>query len=212
MSIRINITGMVFERWTVENEAFFKHGEWYYECVCECGTRKNISSKSLKRGLSKSCGCLRADVRVVTHGTHGEANKTPEYRIWRAMKYRCLVDTCIDYKRYGGRGVKICSRWENSYENFLEDMGRRPPSDYSTDRINVNGDYEPSNCRWATKKEQANNRRGNRVLSYEGVSLTMAEWSDRLGVNYKMLSFYINNNKISLTDFIRLKNINYAIY
>jgi hypothetical protein len=130
-------------------------------CQCDCGKEVKIRLKHLKSGHTKSCGCLRDEKRIETHTTHGEGNKkrTVEYKCWIGMKQRCYNPNNKFYYNYGGRGIIICDRWINSYENFLKDMGRKPDRSYSIDRINNNGNYEPSNCRWATSFQQIHNRR-----------------------------------------------------
>jgi hypothetical protein len=127
--------------------------EWL--CLCDCGGEKTITTSQLKR--IKSCGCLQKEVgkRVQTHGL----SKTKEFKIWLAMKDRCFREKNPRYKSYGGRGITVCERWLK-FENFIKDMGSKPKNK-SLDRKNNNGNYEPSNCRWATSKQQANNRRNN---------------------------------------------------
>lgn len=133
-------------------------------CQCDCGEFIIVNLNHLKSGNTKSCGCLNKEKRKLPKLIkHQESNKrrTVEYNTWVSMKQRCYNINCKDYKNYGGRGIKICDRWLNSYENFLKDMGRRPIG-YSIERLNVNGNYEPINCKWATKLEQNNNRRLNK--------------------------------------------------
>jgi hypothetical protein len=136
-----------------------------------------ISGNSLRSGNSYSCGCWKSDQNR-TRGTHRMA-KTRTYKSWSEMKARCYNRSSIRYPRYGGRGIKVCDRWRNSFENFLSDMGVRPAKK-TLDRINTNGDYEPSNCRWATYKEQANNKAATRHLTFNGQTKCIRDWAAEL--------------------------------
>lgn len=135
-------------------------------CECFCGKLFIARSNNVQQGKTQSCGCVRKTLTAITgrlNKTHGESritpNGTPEYKTWWSMKRRCYYPEVNGYKYYGERGIKVCKRWLHSYQNFLQDMGRKPSSQHSLDRINPNGNYNPKNCRWATPSEQQKNKR-----------------------------------------------------
>jgi hypothetical protein len=157
---------MQFNDLTVVAEHGRANGERTYLCLCKCGNQTIVMGSNLTRNHTKSCGCFksrttseRAKIDKRTHGRSPSCMATPDptYASWQAMRTRCLNPKAANYNRYGGMGVKISPRWE-SFENFLEDMGERPPK-RSLDRIDAFGDYGPENCRWATASEQSSNQR-----------------------------------------------------
>lgn len=129
---------------------------------------------------SRSCGAKRT--WKVAAPKHGKANKIPEYFVWKGMNQRCNCPSTKNFKNYGGRGIRVCASWK-SFENFFEDMGPRPSKEHSIHRENNDGDYSPTNCRWATRKEQQRNTRVNRFLTFDGERKTVVEWAEFLGVN-----------------------------
>lgn len=160
-------------------------------CRCTCGNRTTICLSDLRNGHIQSCGCLHRETSSenLKRGRHlGEGNrlrhgrtKTPEYYIWRSMKARCLNSHSSGYPNYGARGITVCDRWR-LFDHFFADMGLRPSPNHQLDRINNDGPYTPENCHWATPVQQGRNKRSNVVITYEGVTLTMIAWAQRLGI------------------------------
>jgi hypothetical protein len=188
MRTKIPVLGVKVGRWTVIEEKYSKMRRTqkavFVKAQCECGRIKEVEWFSLKRGQSTSCGCFREENRKNLRLRHGMTH-TRVHKIWTSMIGRCQNSPHKDFKNYAGRGIKVCERWK-VFENFLEDMGE-PPEGLSIDRINNQGGYEPSNCRWATRDEQQNNRRSNVVVSHMGETLTLKQWSDRIGISYSTL-------------------------
>lgn len=157
--------GEKFTRWIVVEDATPAGERKRFLCRCECGAEKVVDGPSLRIGATRSCGCLQSELVTERRTKHGDTSREggrkipPEYTAWTSMKNRCTNPKCQRYKIYGGRGIKVCARWTESYEAFLADVGRRPGAGYSIDRIDTDGDYEPGNVRWATRSEQMLNRR-----------------------------------------------------
>jgi hypothetical protein len=159
-----------------------KNKKWV--CVCDCGTEKTITGQSLRDGKTISCGCFHREMvarnAAINNRTHGRS-RTYIYAVWRGMMVRCHKPTATSYPNYGARGIVVCERW-HKFENFLADIGERPSSNHSLDRIDNDGNYEPGNCRWATQEEQLNNTRVNVKITYNGETLTAIQWARKLGM------------------------------
>lgn len=177
-----------------------RFGHRSFECRCDCGNEIAASISDLFRGHKKSCGCARAEANKARLTTHGKT-KTRAFKTWLHMKERCLNKNCKQWKHYGGRGIKICSKWENSFEAFFADMGDRPKN-LTIERIDNNGDYRPGNCRWATQKEQNQNYRRCLFFTINDETLNLKQWSNRLGINYLSLYKKINGG-MSFHDAIK---------
>ncbi len=196
MTAPLELAGMKFSRLTVLHRVIRGHAYTEWLCRCDCGKAIEVRGPCLTRGTTRSCGCFRKekmqkigqDNKVHGHGLHGGS---PTYRSWKAMLERCLKPSGKDWPRYGGRGISVHKPWQQTFEAFLADMGPQPKSQ-TLDRYDNDGDYNPNNCRWASRKEQANNRSSNISITRDGECLTVAEWSSRLGLDphlvYRRLS------------------------
>ena len=183
-----DLTGSRFGRWAVlEYAGRSKRGEVQYKCRCDCGTERVLRRTSLTSGNSKSCGCLSRDVAKERGTTHGDS-KSRLYRIWAGIIQRCCNDReRYEWEKYGGRGITVCEEW-HKYEAFRDwALSSGYSDDLTIDRINVNGDYCPDNCRWATVYEQNNNKRTSKYISFNGETGTIREFADRYGLAYSCL-------------------------
>lgn len=169
-------------------------------CYCDCGKEVIANTGNLNNGHTKSCGCLRTETIIKLSTTHGQSTikTTPEYNTWRSMYARCYNKQNKSYKNYGKRGISVCKRWRFSFENFFADMGNKPSNIHSLDRYpNNNGNYKKSNCRWATPRQQSNNRRNSRIIKHNGAIMTLAEWTRFLNVKHSAtLLWYIDRHGI----------------
>lgn len=197
MPRKIDICGQTFGRLTVKAEGPRRGARRSVYCRCACGSDGLFDPRSLLSGKTKSCGCYQRDVvaaACLQHTTHGRS-KSAEYNIWQKMKARCGNPNDAKYPIYGGRGIEVCEAWSDSFESFLLDMGPRPTSKHSIDRKRVDGNYEPGNCRWATPKEQARNKRSHRLVLYLGVEMPLSEACELAGVNYRSALWRLNCGK-----------------
>lgn len=184
MSRKLNLDGQVFGRLTVIREAA-KRGELIaWLCKCSCGNTNIVTTHDLRGNKTKSCGCLNHENK--SQQTHGDCASL-EYKAWTAMKDRCCGVNHSAYESYHGRGITICERWIYSYENFLQDMGRKPDPKMSLDRIDNDGNYCPENCRWATIKQQNNNSRNCRIIEHKGEKMSTTQWAEAYGIGSRLL-------------------------
>ncbi len=184
--------GEKFFRLTVISEAPSKKGSGGFPiyCVwaqCDCGNKLIVPQYKLRAKHTKSCGCLqqekaRANLPPATHG-HSIKTRTAEYNAWSGMKQRCNPKFASNFKHHSGRGITVCERWLNSFENFLADMGKHPGEGFSLDRIDTNGNYEPNNCRWANWETQHRNKRNNRNVIVNNIEMCISQASFLINVN-----------------------------
>jgi hypothetical protein len=171
--------------------------------LCYCGKEFISRLGDVKRNKVESCGCYNKKRIKETHTTHGHTvgiGASPEYVTWSSIIRRCERKDIPEYKHYGGRGISICKEWRDSFEQFYKDMGNRPGPEYSIDRIDVNGNYEPCNCRWATTKEQARNKRNNIIIEYKGEKKPLIEWAEIKGIKYNVLRDRLQRDKWSIKE------------
>lgn len=201
MPARLNIIGNRYGRLVVTSEAepyVAPCGVQYrrLNAICDCGNETKTLLGSLTSGNTTSCGCYRIEKKKITRCVHGDArvkSHAREYVCWLAMIQRCEYKNNKHYKDYGERGISVCPRWRNGecgktgYECFLEDMGRKPSLKHTLDRKENDGPYAPENCRWATRKEQARNKRSNRLVTYNGQTMPIVSWAEKVGISQKRL-------------------------
>jgi hypothetical protein len=178
--------GDVFHRLTIISKSQTKKYHW--NCLCICGKECVVATTNLIRDRTRSCGCYHSDQTKLSNTKHGCCRRleerTSEYTAWCKMKERCYNINIYGYKNYGGRGVKVCDRWLECFDNFLEDMGKRPSPKHSLDRFpDINGNYEPSNCRWGTKFEQDRGMRRNKWYEYNGIKMVQIDWARYLNIS-----------------------------
>lgn len=188
----IDLAGQTYGRLLVIDRAPNRGTRVAWNCQCQCGTLVTVQASKLRYGHTQSCGCLQRERSSSCNLKHGHSNYpnggrgSKEYNTWGLMLRRCRKETCADFPLYGGRGINVCDRWD-SFENFLADMGPAPTPNHSIDRLDVNADYSPENCRWATAKEQGRNKRTNVFLELDGKRLTLAGWAEETGLPLKRI-------------------------
>lgn len=198
----IDLSNKRFGRWIVLKRGNVKDRKTYWLCKCKCGTIKEVGSVLLRNDNSRSCGCLSKELvktRFIKHGFVLNNKKDRFYTIWQGLKYRCLNRNTTRYKDYGGRGITICNRW-HKFENFRDDMYKGylqhckifGEKNTSIDRIDNNGNYELSNCKWSTPKEQNRNTRLNINIEYNGEIKCLMDWSEELKIKYGCLKGRLN--------------------
>jgi hypothetical protein len=175
---RQDLTGRRFGKLVVLEISEIAETRQKWLCLCECGNSSLVRGEYLRSGETRSCGCMRR--------SHGMRN-TKESGIWRSMIQRCHNPNDKAFPKYGGRGIEVCDRWRTSFVNFISDIGRRPSPDHSVDRIDNNGNYEPENCRWATRKQQSRNQRKTPIVTYMGETKPLCDWADECGIDRKTL-------------------------
>lgn len=194
-----DITNKKFGRLTVIKFIKRENYKTYWECLCECGNKIITTQNNLQTGSTKSCGCLFKE------GNNKKMNLSHSrlYHIWRNMKARCYQKSSPSYKNYGGKGITVCDEWLNDFMPFYNwAMANGYKEELTLDRINVNGNYEPSNCRWATHKEQNNNTTRNVYITFNGLTLTRNQWAEKAGINKNTLKHRLTNkwNKWTIED------------
>lgn len=182
-----DLLGQTFGRLTVFEKVQLRSSDGrsriYWKCQCVCGRVVSIDASALVSRATTSCGCFRTEGLVARSRTHGgkSGKESPEYKAWQHAKARCYNRNDAKYPLYGGRGIQMCDRWLSDFAAFRDDMGLRPSSLHSLDRINVDGHYEPGNCRWATPREQGNNRRTTIRVTVDGIERSLGEWAELTG-------------------------------
>lgn len=181
MGALIDLTGQVFNRLTVVKRADtqVKGSAVKWQCVCSCGAKSIVNGASLRSGHTKSCGCIQRE--WANTSKHGMCN-TPEYGVWAVMLQRCNNPKNDRYIAYGARGITVCHNWQASFDSFITDMGKRPTSKHSLDRVNNDKGYYKSNCRWATRKEQDNNKQNSVHITHKGYTGSITQVADRFSV------------------------------
>ena len=186
----IDLAGRRYSRLLVIERAPNKGRHTMWVCLCDCGNFATCSYSALNSGDTKSCKCLKLEVAVTQGLAHGHASgrtKSRTYNAWANAKARCFNPSCRRFDHYGGRGITMCPAWLNSFENFLADMGECPEGKTLDRWPNVNGNYEPDNCRWATYPQQSRNRTNSIMVEHDGEKINLIDFAAIVGIKYNTL-------------------------
>lgn len=182
-----DLTGKRFGRLVVLSRHGYGGLAITWECLCDCGSKTVVLGNSLLRGKTQSCGCIRREQLVERNSSHN-LSTSRVYSIYQNMRERCYCATSPQYKHYGKRGISVCAEWLSDFQHFYDwAMANGYGEGLTLDRIDVDGNYDPLNCRWVTMKTQQNNRRNNRFITINGITKTLAQWADETGINYDTL-------------------------
>ena len=203
--VKVDLTGKKFGRLTVIGIDDRNTRKTYWNCICDCGKVKSVRADSLQGGAIRSCGCLKKEQdekNLTKHHSHYQSG-TRIYIIWQNLKSRCNKETDVRYHNYGGRGIKVCEEWQNSFENFYYwSLENGYSDDLTIDRIDNDGNYEPLNCRWVDKKTQCNNRSTNTKITIGKSTRTLMEWCEIFQLNYSNIY-----RKYKRNDFISVDHL-----
>lgn len=204
-TLRKDITGQRFGRLVaISYVPNGKNAKWL--CACDCGSQKNILLGALRSSNTKSCGCLSRETASKNNSTHGHTKNgkpTKAYQSWLNMKRRCFDTTNKRFDRYGGRGITVCDRWLDSFENFLADMGEPLPG-FLIERIDNNGNYSPDNCKWASRSEQMKNRKNSVLIFYKGKTQNLCDWAKETGIKEETIAARLNLYNWPVSDALEI--------
>lgn len=190
-----NLTNQKFGRLLVVSKFGSKNNKVYWNCICDCGNNVLVTTSNLKCNKIKSCGCLKSEILTKRNIKHNQRN-TKLYDIWKTIKQRCFNPNCNSYHNYGGRGITICENWKDNYNSFYQwSIENGYKEGLTIDRIDNNGNYEPSNCRWTTRLVQGNNTRTNKYITINNETKSLADWCRFYNISYFLVQQRINKSK-----------------
>lgn len=208
----LDISGHIYQGIKVISFNRLQGGKSYWNLICHCGNSFEGRSNNLRTGHLKSCGCIKIPLTIARFRKHGESHSTKEYRAWCSIRKRCFNKNEPLYYTYGGRGITVCDRWLNSYDAFLSDVGRAPSINHSIDRINVNGNYEPGNVRWATTQEQSVNKTKTVYIIHDGIQIPLKTFCDKYSLNVSRIRYWYNHGLSSNEIINRWNNVSGRLY